>query len=281
MYKMLQGMQLSSHVAPPTLEYVKAWLNVGYPVMLCGAETGMYDIGLGDVVPYNWPPSGNHCIVASGIAPDGNLLVHDTANIGPTGVRPGPRTYDANNLRLVSATAISVPWLPALPADYDPTKEVEVIIDLNNPEVANFFSAAPGGTWTCKQTGKALIGGILAEYCRYGNAALCGLSWLGLPKSNEIPVEQLSSDPKLAGHGIKIQFFERGVLAYDEAKLLDNPPGVGSVYPVHLYQGVGSDPLVAQLEAQLAILQKQQAPLAIPSTLAADMQLIKVTSSKY
>jgi hypothetical protein len=280
-YNMLQGMGLSYHIAPPTLQYIKAWLGVGYPVMICGAETGMYDIALGDIVPYSWTPSGNHCIVASGVTADGNLLVHDTANIGPTGVRTGPRTYDANRLSLVSATAIAVSWLPALPADYDPTKEVEVVIDLNNPEVANFFSAGPGATWTCKQTGKVLIGGILAEYCRYGNAALCGLTFLGLPVSSEIPAEQLSSNPALVGRGCRVQFFERGVLVYDPDKLIDNPPGAGSVYTAHLYKGIGTDPLIAQLESQMAALQKQVAPTTLPSTLAADMQLIKVTSSKY
>jgi hypothetical protein len=280
MYSMLHGMGLSYHIAPPTLQYVKAWLAVGYPVMLCGAETGMVDIGLGDVVPYGWTPSGNHCIVASGVTADGNLLVHDTANIGPTGVRTGPRTYDANRLSLVSATAIAVPWLAALPAEYDPTKEVDVTITLSTPGVSQFFEAVPGG-WTCLQTGKIIQGAILAEYARYGGSGLCGLTWLGLPKSSEIPVEQLSSDPKLAGHNIRIQFFERGVLAYDVDHILDNPPGAGAVYTVHLYGGVGSDPLIAQLEKQLVALQKQIAPLAIPSTLIADMQLIKITSAKY
>jgi len=276
LYNMLQGMRLSSHVSPPTLQYVKAWLGVGYPVLICGAETGMYDIGLGDVVPYSWEPTGNHCIVASGIAPDGNLLVHDTANIGPTGVRPGPRIYDAAKLQLVSATAIAVPWLPALPGDYDPTveKEVEVIIDLSMPEVATFFSAGPGvGQWTCKQTGKIVQGAILAEYCRWGNAGLCGLSYLGLPESNEIPL----------GNGVVKQNFQIGVVAYDPGHTIDNRPGLpGAVYPLQLYNGgPGEDPQIAQLKAQITAMQKQQAPLTVPSTMAADMQLIKVTSAKY
>lgn len=253
-YKMLQGMRLSSHVSPPTLEYVKAWLAVGYPVLLCGAETGMYDIGLGDIVPYSWPPTGNHAVVASGVTSDGNLLVHDTANIGPTGVRTGPRIYDASKLQLVSATAIAVPWLPALPGEYDPTKEVEdvpIVIDLNNSEVASFFSAGPGpGQWTCKQTGKIVQGEILATYARYGNAGLCGLTAWGLPLGNEQAI----------GKRARMQFYERAVVCYDPDREIDNPPGAGTVYTMHLYSGLAQDPQIAQLKAQITAMQSQQAP---------------------
>lgn len=281
MYNMLQGMGLTYHIAPPTLQYVKAWLAVGYPVLICGAETGMYDIGLGDIVPYSWEPTGNHAVVASGVTSDGNLLVHDTANIGPNGVRTGPRIYDASKLQLVSATAIAVPWLPALPGDYDPTKEVDVTIDLSMPEVASFFSAGPGvGQWTCKIAdvkGKhyTVGGAILAEYCRYGGSGLNGLTWLGLPLSDEVPLPQ--------GQGIVRQTFQRAVLVYDPNHVIDFPPGAGSVYALNLYKpgGPGEDPLVSALEAQITAMQKQQAPLAVPSTMAADMQLIKITSAKY
>ena len=119
---MLQGLGLKYYPAQPTIAYVKAWLALGYPVMICGAESGFYDLDLGDVTPYSWTPSGNHCIVASGIASDGNLLVRDTASIAPTGVRPGPRRYDAGKMQLISVTAIGIPWLPILATNYDPTK---------------------------------------------------------------------------------------------------------------------------------------------------------------
>ncbi len=49
----------------------------------------MHDLALGGAVPYAWKPTGNHAIVVSGVTHDGNLLVHDTANIGPQGARPG------------------------------------------------------------------------------------------------------------------------------------------------------------------------------------------------
>lgn len=90
---------------------VKGALMRGYPVIICGAETGMYDMRLGDRVPYGWPPSGNHAIVATGIAKDGNLLVRDPANVDGNGVRPGPRTYDIGKLDLISAVVFVPSWM--------------------------------------------------------------------------------------------------------------------------------------------------------------------------
>jgi hypothetical protein len=91
---------------------IKGALKRGYPVLMCGAETGMYDIGLGDRVPYSWTPTGNHCIVATGIAADGNLLVRDPANVDNNGPRPGPRTYDISKLQLISGVVFVPSWMP-------------------------------------------------------------------------------------------------------------------------------------------------------------------------
>jgi hypothetical protein len=115
-YQVLQALGLQYHPLElhgdnhADIALVKEWLSRGCPLLICGAETGMHDLALGDRVPYSWTPTGNHAIVASGIAPDGNILVHDTANVDSHGVRPGPRIYDASKLALVSATAISLPW---------------------------------------------------------------------------------------------------------------------------------------------------------------------------
>ena len=172
-YTMLQGMGLAFHPIAITGENthdvasVKAWLRYGFPVMICGAESGMFDMDLGDVVPYSWTPTGNHCIVASGIAPDGNLLVRDTASIAPNGVRPGPRRYDAGKLELVSATAIAMHWLPGVPANFDPTQG-GMMIDLSNPTVATYFALVNGNQWQCKSNGFIIHGAILAHYQRIG-----------------------------------------------------------------------------------------------------------------
>ncbi len=91
---------------------VKGALLRGYPVLICGLETGMFDMALGKI-PYSWVPSGNHCIVASGIAVDGNLLVRDPANVDGNNVpRPGPRTYDISKLDLISGVVFVPPWMP-------------------------------------------------------------------------------------------------------------------------------------------------------------------------
>lgn len=102
---------------------VKGALQRGYPVLLCGAETGMYDIGLGDKVPYSWTPTGSHCIVATGIGSDGNLLVQDPANVDNSGPRPGPRIYDRSKLDLNSGVVFVSTWMPIPDPNTDWTKE--------------------------------------------------------------------------------------------------------------------------------------------------------------
>lgn len=100
------------------------------------------------------------------------------------------------------------------------------MIDLTNPTVASYFSATPDGKWHCKQTGNVLQFGMLNFYQTYGQNAYCGLTYLGLPRSNELPV---------AGHqGVVKQEFERGWLIYDPQHQVDDPPGAGAVYLMHL-----------------------------------------------
>lgn len=116
-YAVLQGLGLHFWGLAPTVDAIRTAIAQGVPCLLCGAETGMVDVELGDRVPFGWTPTGNHCIVVSGVAPDGNLLVHDTANVDASGkVRPGPRLYDAAKLQLVSATAVMVPGSVIQPA---------------------------------------------------------------------------------------------------------------------------------------------------------------------
>lgn len=236
-YTMLQGMGLGFHPIAITGENardvasVKAWLRYGFPVMICGAESGMFDMDMGNVVPYSWIPMGNHCIVASGISPDGNLLVRDTASIAPNGVRPGPRRYNAGKLELVSATAVAMPWLPAVAADFDPTQGGIMSIDLSNPTVAAYFDLVNNNQWQCKENGYIIHGAILAYYQSLGGNAFCGLTYLGLPKSNEIPLD---------ADGNVMQIYERGLAYYDPQHTFDNPPGAGSVYHAHVPQAMNS-----------------------------------------
>lgn len=130
--------------------------------------------------------------------------------------------------------------------------EVELMqIDLNMLEVAAHFDdvGVTGNQWHCKATGKVIQFAILNFYRAFGGVALCGLSFLGLPLSNEVPIAGLP--------GAVRQNFERGVLVYDPTHKNDNPPGVGAVYLAHLYSGVGQDPRIAELQALAASLQQQ------------------------
>lgn len=153
----------------------------------------------------------------------------------------------------------------------------DVIIDLSMSDVAAYFKADPNNNWICLKNDKVIAWAMLDFYRRVGNADCCGLTLLGLPISNEIPV---------AGYaGIVIQFFEHGCACYDPKRELGNPPGNTSpVYLLNVYDlGRGADPrlnpalaLVAQLEQALKDAQQQQNPQD-----SADWQAIKQIVAKH
>jgi N-acetyl-anhydromuramyl-L-alanine amidase AmpD len=156
-------------------------------------------------------------------------------------------------------------------ADNQPPPEEPIMIDLTNGTVASHFSA-DGTAWKCTN-GFSIHGEILATYQKYGNSALCGLSCLGLPRSNEIPV---------GGHpGVVYQRFERGILCFDPVPhTVDTPPGLeqARVYPLHIDSGIGQDPTIAHLQAQIAALQALPAATRLLqiNTLAA--QIVKLSA---
>lgn len=95
---------------------VQGWVHAGYPVMLTISEISVFDMALGENPYTAWSPRGNHILVVSGIASDGNFLVRDPANCtnlyDPHSLRPGPRKYEANRLQIWTATVVVPPWLP-------------------------------------------------------------------------------------------------------------------------------------------------------------------------
>jgi hypothetical protein len=100
-------------------------------------------------------------------------------------------------------------------------------IDLDNPVVAGYFTPAGDKHWRCKQTGFIVHDGILKFYRSFGNNALCGLTHLGLPKSNE-------QYPHPEHPTIAEQEFERAWVRYDPEHKLDQPPSAGDAYLMHL-----------------------------------------------
>lgn len=123
LYAMLKehGFQFLS--GPATLSFVRSELDKGHLVIIGITEASVEDLEL-NKLPYSWPPGAmTHIIVASGPGANaGELLVRDTANIGPQGVRPGPRRYNAYKLQLVSATSVTPTWLKP-PAPPPPPKD--------------------------------------------------------------------------------------------------------------------------------------------------------------
>lgn len=124
LYNLLQECGLHYQGLPLDLDWIRGWLTIGYPVILAVAEDHIFDIELGDVVPYPWTPSGSHVIVATGREGQ-HLICHDSANIiAPNTLRSQPRKYDGNKMEggLVSATVVVPPW-KTRPLSADPTKE--------------------------------------------------------------------------------------------------------------------------------------------------------------
>lgn len=102
-------------------DVINAWVTLGYPVILGIQEDSVYDLDPPiHGRPYSWSPNGlSHIILCTGAD-----RFRDTANIGPQGVRPGPRFYDTARLKLISATVVYPSWqvqaYGAPPANYNP-----------------------------------------------------------------------------------------------------------------------------------------------------------------
>lgn len=127
LYEMLAEHGFHYEAGPVEMSWVKQQLALGLPVIIGIVESSVHDNEVGGV-PYAWNTAGlTHIIVASGQGNSGEILVRDTANIAPNGVRPGPRHYDANKLQLISATSVTPSWLeqPAPPPPEQPAPPPE------------------------------------------------------------------------------------------------------------------------------------------------------------
>src|SRR6266581_1180759 len=147
----------------------------------------------------------------------------------------------------------SVDYDRSIKSDYGQWR-THIMIDMHTPGVTNYFTLQADGSWLCQHPGfdgkqKIIAHGMLSFYQSFGNAALCGLTFLGLPVSNEIAIAGLA--------GVTRQHFERGVLFYDPQHQLDRPPGSGDVYLAHIYGGPGQDPRIVPLQSQVNTLNSQ------------------------
>ena len=87
------------------------------------------------------------------------------------------------------------------------------------------FSNQGNNVWKCKN-GFLVKHGILDFYRHFGGDALNGLTYLGLPLSNEALVPPHSGAFK--------QRFERGIVCFDPEHLVDHPPGALQAYLMHM-----------------------------------------------
>jgi hypothetical protein len=155
--------------------------------------------------------------------------------------------------------------------------EDTVKITINTPGVGNYFALQPNGWWLSTHTKTSsgqpiyLHGAIQAFYQVVGNADLCGLTDLGLPVSNEIPLD---------AKGNTRQHFECGVVFFDPNHLYDRRPGSTSrVYKAHLYVGPGQDPDIALLETEIAQL-KQSVTGVDPAKVANRLQSLELLAKQ-
>ena len=187
LYNMLEEHGFHYQGGPARMSWVKAELNAGKIVIIGIVESSVHDNGVGGC-PYAWNTNGlTHVIVASGPAGDNDIAVRDTANIGPQGVRPGPRYYDANKLQLISATSVTPTWLGAPP----PTPATPVAIDLALALWNSTGTAAPYNT------------GIATDWKEHYNM-------YGPPLGKEFNTED-------GGEPVKAQSFAGGWCAWNRA----------------------------------------------------------------
>jgi N-acetyl-anhydromuramyl-L-alanine amidase AmpD len=100
------------------------------------------------------------------------------------------------------------------------------------PGVGDFdtwFTELSDGTWRCKQNGKIVMFGNKDFYATLSHNGKT-LPVIGLPLSNEVPCRENECDIYYSTE----QQFERALMRYDPSHRVDNPPGSGPSYLMHL-----------------------------------------------
>lgn len=105
------------------LANIKGAIDSGYPVVMTVTESSIIDKELGKN-PYFWGASGNHVFLCTGYDSNGDLIIHDPANIVGTfnsnSPRPQPRHYDSKVIDCSWASMCRMEWLTPFPANWNP-----------------------------------------------------------------------------------------------------------------------------------------------------------------
>jgi N-acetylmuramoyl-L-alanine amidase len=193
--------------------------------------------------------------------PSSSIKTH--ASIDPINRARCPGNYDMDALRSFVDNGAT-----------QPLQEEPTMIQIGQ-DMGIFFTDEGNNRWHCVPKNVDLIGENLNFWRSNG-----GLG--GLPLTNEIYLTQYP--------GTAIVVCERWIQVYDPQRKIDNPPGAGVVYLLHLDSGIGqqmiakalTDALQSQidtLKAQLAVAKAQPAPTAQLATLQAKLQQIHTLSA--
>jgi Peptidase_C39 like family len=233
-----------------SVSVIRAWVKAGYPVIIAGAEAGMYDMGLGDVVPYYWNyQSFNHIITITGVTSDGNFLVRDSANVtdlnNPTSLRPGPRKYDASKLELISAHAVV----------------------MHGQAVPNVIGGVPVGVpagW--KDDGKTLTAPNGVPVVMGFRNEVLNSNWDAgnVPMAAEYATNNVLLHNSSVGAGT-VQLFVKSLLWWTQRKGVVNEPQLGA-------EIAAAYALIASLKSQIATLQQQLAAAQPGQSISPAMQ---------
>lgn len=121
------------------------------------------------------------------------------------------------------------------------------MLQLTDP-MGRFFVEKTAMCWHCPSTNVDIHDAHLDFYRRHEGV-------FGLPLFGELYLEQLK--------GTAIMIYERGIAIYDPRRIVDNPPGAGAIYPLHIDEGIGQQiiakPLIAALNDELAAMQAELA----------------------
>lgn len=200
LYNLLAEIGLHYQSTATDMNTVKGWLHAGYPLIGAVTEVSVRDLALGDGNPYPWNPAGTHIILITGVAPDGNLLVRDSANCtdlhNPGSLRPGPRHYDAAKLQLVSATVAVPPWLPRPVSATPPAPAVEAA----QPAI----HIPAGWTYNAQMHILTASNGIEVKYAPFVDEVLKG-SWnpIDVPLETDIALPSLEDSNPSLGAGVQ------------------------------------------------------------------------------